>query len=161
MSGIIGKIFGSLVTGGAAGAATTIGEGLSGIGDAAIKIRSAVTGKISAQEEAEIVKHLMELETNAANLQNEVNKIEAAHGSLFVAGWRPAVGWVCAMALFMYYVPRTFMATVMWSMQAYSSWTLPPFPDMGITDLLTLLLGMLGLGITRTYEKVKNVERKW
>ena len=74
--------------------------------------------------------------------QIEINKVEAANPSLFVAGWRPALGWGCVLAL------------------VYSTVGAPalhlPVPD--ISFLETVLLGILGLGGTmRTFEKVKGV----
>ena len=85
--------------------------------------------------------------------QLEVNKVEAASGSLFVSGWRPAVGWVCVSGLI-----YTFIASPL--LEWYSTWQqipVPPTLDLGV--LVTLLGGLLGLGGFRTYEKVKGVAR--
>ena len=74
--------------------------------------------------------------------QIEVNKTEAASTSLFVAGWRPAIGWGCGAAL----VYNTLVA---------------PLFHLGVADigfLQTVLLAMLGMGTMRSYEKVKGVE---
>lgn len=80
--------------------------------------------------------------------QVDLNKVEAAHKSIFVAGWRPFVGWVCGFGL-LYNV------------------ILAPFLDIWLTvpevktDLLyPVLLGMLGLGGMRSFEKVKRVSRE-
>ena len=48
-------------------------------------------------------KHAQEL----AKGQIEVNKTEAAHKSLFVAGWRPAIGWICGLGLTLFYYPSS------------------------------------------------------
>lgn len=87
--------------------------------------------------------------------QLEVNKTEAASSSLFVAGWRPAVGWVCAMALAYTYLlyPLLLWAAAVW-------WPAGKPPALGTDGMLfELLLGMLGLGGLRTFEKLKGVAR--
>lgn len=89
-------------------------------------------------------KHAQEL----AKGQLEINKTEAAHKSLFVAGWRPAIGWICGLAL----LYSTLIAPIL------NIWfTVPPVNN----DLLsTILLGMLGLAGARTVEKAFNVQRE-
>jgi hypothetical protein len=84
--------------------------------------------------------------------QMEINKAEAASGSAFASSWRPAIGWVCALALMAQYVARPM---VQWAgLITGHQW--PPLP--GIDDnLWELMLGMLGLGGLRTYERVKGV----
>jgi len=85
--------------------------------------------------------------------QTEINKVEAASSSVFVAGWRPAVGWVCVVGL-----AYTFLLQPLLSwLSSINGWAIPPALDMG--DLLTLLGGMLGLGGLRTFEKVQRVAR--
>ncbi len=80
--------------------------------------------------------------------QLEVNKVEAAHKSLFVAGWRPAIGWICALALLYSTLVRPILAI----------WLTVPAVDSGL--LQTILMGMLGLGAMRSYEKTKGVQRE-
>ena len=82
--------------------------------------------------------------------QIEVNKVEANSSSLFVAGWRPFVGWTCGVALCYHFVLQPFLTFVLYSFGQQI--TLPTF-DMG--TLTTILMGMLGLGGLRSYEKVK------
>jgi hypothetical protein len=89
-------------------------------------------------------RHAQEL----AKGQLEVNKIEAASKSLFVAGWRPAVGWSCCFAL----VYSTILSPIL------SIWfTVPPVDSSLLT---TVLMGMLGLGVMRSAEKIKKVSRE-
>lgn len=111
-------------------------------------------------------------EVNAALAdQRDINKTEAASSSMFVAGWRPAVGWVCVTALFCYYVPYMLVLTGLWtwltvkmvllactSAAGCESVALPPRPDLGITDLLGLLMSLLGIGTMRTVEKIQGVD---
>lgn len=84
--------------------------------------------------------------------QLEINKTEAASQSAFTSSWRPAIGWVCALALFVQYIARPLL---MWAgLVTGHQW--PALP--GIDDnLWQLMLGMLGLGGLRTYEKAKGV----
>lgn len=102
--------------------------------------------------------------------QLEVNKAEAQHKSVFVAGWRPAVGWVCAASLALAFIPKAMVITLMWSYQCYllfSTFTpapgvafplMPPFPDMGLTDVLGILGGILGMGAMRSHDKRAGVQ---
>jgi hypothetical protein len=111
--------------------------GKANIGDLAKDLREAIKGKeIDPQQALELIK-----------IQNEVNKMEAQHRSIFVAGWRPFIGWICGIALLYNFVLRDIIA---W----YSPMSAPPALQM--EHLMTVLLGMLGLGGLRTYEKLKD-----
>ena len=96
-------------------------------------------------------RHAQEL----AKAQIEVNKTEAAHKSLFVAGWRPAVGWVCVMGMASNFlvIPVANFALAM-----ASSTVIVPILDL--TQMMPVLMGMLGLGAMRTLEKTKGVQRE-
>jgi len=90
-----------------------------------------------------------------AKAQIEVNKEEAQSHSMFVSGWRPSVGWICALGLATNYllVPIcNFVLTI-----TESPITVPP---LDLSEMMPVLLGMLGLGTLRTYEKTKDVARK-
>ena len=80
--------------------------------------------------------------------QLEINKMEAAHKSLFVAGWRPAIGWICALGL----LYNTIIANII------SIWV--AVPEVDTTLLVPVMMGMLGLGAMRSYEKVNQVARE-
>ena len=84
--------------------------------------------------------------------QMEVNKEEAKSASLFVAGWRPFIGWTCGVAFAYHFIVQPFLVFVM--SLAGKTVTLPVF-DMDA--LFTVLMGMLGLGAMRSVEKVKGV----
>ena len=100
------------------------------------------------------LKHEMEMSLHNANLaQIELNKAEAQHPSIFVAGWRPMVGWICAIALAYNFIVRDLMAWVI--LNTGEAITLPP--ALAMEHLMTILLGMLGLGGLRTYEKQKKL----
>ena len=87
--------------------------------------------------------------------QIEVNKQEAAHKSLFVAGWRPFIGWTCGIALAWHFI----FSPVTMFFCSYLGIALPPLPVFDMTSLLTVLGGILGLGGFRTFEKIKGVQR--
>lgn len=87
--------------------------------------------------------------------QIEVNKAEAQSGSIFKGGWRPAVGWVCAIAFAYHFIVKDliiFGAT-------FSGVELPELPEFDMGTLLTVLGGMLGIGSLRTYEKQKGLTK--
>lgn len=84
--------------------------------------------------------------------QIEVNKVEAASGSIFVAGWRPAIGWVGAIALLYAFVLQPFIELVARWMGSDVQ-----VPDLMLEQLIPLVMAMLGIGGMRTFEKVKGV----
>lgn len=85
--------------------------------------------------------------------QLEVNKVEAASNSLFVAGWRPWIGWVCGIALFSDYVVRPFF---MWGTSLFHRPT--DYPMLNLADLLPLVFGMLGMAAARSYDKSQGTD---
>lgn len=87
--------------------------------------------------------------TSLVQGQLEINKQEAQHRSLFVAGWRPSVGWVCSLALAWNFI---FQPLLSWVFFSYGL-DLAEAPRLDTGELTTVLLGMLGLGGLRTYEK--------
>jgi len=101
--------------------------------------RNALAHEIATMSE----RHAQEISKG----QLEVNKVEAAHKSLFVSGWRPAIGWICGFAL-MY---STILAPIL------DIWFTVPAVDSSL--LTSVLMGMLGLGAMRTVEKTKLVAR--
>ena len=98
---------------------------------------------LDKEEKAQLIQ-----EINKAQI--EVNKIEAGQTNIFVSGWRPFVGWTCGIALCYHFVLQPFLMFVLLSIG--KPMDLPVF-DM--STLTTVLMGMLGLGGLRTYEKVK------
>lgn len=93
----------------------------------------------------------LEIQLALSQSQNAVNAIEAASPNPWVGGWRPAVGWVCVLALAASYLGLPLLT---W---ASSIWHVPAPPKMDLGDLMYLLFGMLGLGTMRTVEKIKGV----
>jgi len=108
-------------------------KGNSNLGGLALDIREAIKGK--------------ELDPQRLiELQAEINKVEAQNRSMFVAGWRPFIGWICGLAFGFHYI-------VMPLLLAYTD--IKPV-EFDTNSLFTVLMGMLGLGGLRTYEKLKD-----
>lgn len=124
--------------------------------DKLIEPVSQILDKFIADKDLKIkLQHELNQELHKANMaQIEVNKVEAQHRTVFVAGWRPFTGWICASALAYHFIlePIIIFALATQNIQL----TLPTF-DMG--SLLTVLMGMLGLGGLRTYEKAKGITK--
>lgn len=108
-------------------------KGRSNIGGLALDIREAIKGKEMDPQ------RLIEL-------QAEINKVEAQNRSMFVSGWRPFIGWICGLAFGFHYI-------VMPLLLAYTD--IKPV-EFDTNSLFTVLMGMLGLGGLRTYEKLKD-----
>jgi hypothetical protein len=87
--------------------------------------------------------------------QVELNKIEAASSSVLVAGWRPALGWVCVFSLAYVWIVRDWLA---WIIAATGS-SLPAPPMVMQDAILELTLGMLGMASLRSWEKYKGVAK--
>ena len=96
-------------------------------------------------------RHAQEL----AKGQLEINAAEAKHRSIFVAGWRPFIGWTCGIALAWHFV----LAPVVIFGAGYAGVALPELPTFDMESLMTVLLGMLGLGGLRTFEKAKGLTK--
>jgi hypothetical protein len=130
-----------------------LGNVFEGIGNLAIKIREAITGKVSPEKEAEILQHISDLEHQANMAQTKINEIEAASPNLFVSGARPAAMWICVIGFAYSFLIQPFLA---WASFNFG-WVAPPIIDA--TILINLLLAMLGLGGFRTWEKIRGVAR--
>lgn len=113
--------------------------------------------KIAAEIQTALIAKSAEAEkaiAEAAKAQNEVNLAEAQSPSLFVAGWRPFVGWTCGFGLSYALLVQpaiTFISSLFGG---------PVAPTLDTNVLMSVLLGMLGLGTMRTVEKIQGVERQ-
>ena len=104
--------------------------------------------------QAELLRAAQDQDFQKAIAQIEVNKVEAQHTSLFVSGWRPAIGWICVIGLcynFLLYPMMTWLVVV-----TGAEFTPPPLLS---ENLMELVMGMLGLGALRSFEKWKGVAR--
>jgi hypothetical protein len=114
--------------------------------------------------EAERVRVQMEAELiQAANQESmaqiEVNKIEASHSSIFVAGWRPFIGWVCGISLALLYIPTALIGTALWAWACIEAGALVPRPELGTAEVIALVLSLLGMSTLRSREKALGVAR--
>ena len=107
-----------------------------------------------AKAAAEMQTKVIDVLSASDSAQLQVNATEAAHSSLFVAGWRPFVGWLCAIGLGVQTIAYPLAG---WALSVYSPGT--RLPQIDTETLLALLCPMLGIGAYRTIEKVKGVAR--
>lgn len=98
---------------------------------------------------------LSQLEKDSAEriAQMEINKVEAASENIFISGWRPFIGWACGIAYVFAYIVSPYVINPI--LIAYGH---PALPQVDFSDMIAVLLGMLGLGGMRTYEKRKGIK---
>ena len=106
--------------------------------------------KAAREIEARLSDHLAQIDV----AQIRVNEQEASHRNLFVAGWRPFIGWSCGIAL-----AWTYVVTPILQFALAQSGHLVDLPAMDVSQMMPVLMGMLGLGGLRTFEKFKNVSK--
>ncbi|MBB57572.1 MAG: hypothetical protein CMM42_10125 [Rhodospirillaceae bacterium] len=136
---MLDKIVGSIVGGGVVSAA----EGVANIIDRFVETDEE-------KQAAEIIKARLMMKPSLA--QVELNKIEAGHRSIFVAGWRPFIGWVCGFALLWHFILFDLLTWVTVNFFPHVT----ALPELtGTETLVTVLLSLLGLGAMRTAEKFR------
>lgn len=159
----LGSIIGNLFAGG-------VGDVVEKVGDAIHKNVTSDKERMALDNEAAKAAQdynlaLAKIDEDLAQGQNAVNLQEAKSGSLFVAGWRPFIGWLCGVTLGIMFIPKCLVLTAFWCLHAYRNYSgdgtpipaLPEFPDLGAGAMMGLVSAMLGLGGLRTFEKVKGV----
>ena len=112
----------------------------------------------SKEEKLQAQAVLDKIAQHPAELQVALNKIEASHRSVFVAGWRPFIGWICGISLGFYFIPQYAIASWLWAHQALETNSLPPFPATG-EGLFELVLALLGMATIRTIDKINGKSR--
>lgn len=134
--GFFSKIFGG-----------SIADPIDAIGNAVDKIFTSDKERLQAQAVLE------KLRQHPGELQVELNKLEAQHRSVWVAGWRPAIGWVCAASLACFYIPQFILGSYIWVTNYFQTGVMGPYPvESG--SLMELVLALLGLGVYRTVKKI-------
>lgn len=121
------------------------------IGNVIDRILPDKTEAQRAKAQLDLLKEQGELQLIMGQL--DINKVEAGHGSTFVAGWRPFVGWVCGTALAYEYIALPILSWICLN----ADWELPPHIVMD--GMLELVLAMLGVAGLRTVEKIQGVAR--
>ena len=119
-----------------------VGSGIGGLADG---ISQAIDRFVETDEEKKAAELLLaKAQMEPDRWQAEINKIEAGHRTIFVAGWRPAIGWICAFAL-----------AWGWILAPVLVWLFPgkEMPAIEIGEAISLVMAMLGMGALRSYEK--------
>lgn len=102
------------------------------------------------QKQREFVLELAEKMHQSNKRQIDVNIKEAQHKSIFVAGWRPYIGWICGTAIGYNFILQPFLLLI------FSAFKIElELPELKIEQLISILLAMLGMWTNRTYEKIK------
>jgi len=109
--------------------------------------KAALAHEIATMSE----RHAQEL----AKGQLEINKAEAASGSVFKGGWRPFIGWVCGVAFAYHFVLQPFIVFGV----SVVGVDIPELPSFDMGSLMTVMMGMLGLGGLRSYEKKQGLTK--
>ena len=109
--------------------------------------KAALAHEIATMSE----RHAQEL----AKGQLEINKAEAASGSVFKGGWRPFIGWVCGVAFAYHFVLQPL---IVFGVTA-AGVEIPALPEFDMGSLMTVMMGMLGLGCLRSFEKSKGIAK--
>ena len=122
---------------------------LGGVGQLAKDIREAITGDIPAEKKAEIEQHLLDLENQAMNAQAQINLEEAKSEHGFTRNWRPAIGWIGGIGLLYAAFLEPLFRFIAQVGFAYKG----PFPVIDTTLTSQVLIGILGLGAFRSYDK--------
>lgn len=125
-----------------------VGGLLGGVGKLAKDIREAWTGDIPADKKAELEAKLLELENQAMAGQVAINLEEAKNDNLFVSGWRPFIGWMGGFALG---YAAIFEPLLTWCARLAGSTVV--FPVLDTTITMQVLIGILGLGAYRSFDK--------
>lgn len=158
----LGKVFGE--------AAGETAKGLmEGVGSLAGDIRRAITGELPPDVQLKLQTLAQQAEDLKVDGQMKINMIEASHRSIFIAGWRPFIGWVGGLSIAWCYLVhpivqwiitiRYFKNPIVVNGSIIPLEKLIP-PSLDLTGLWPVIIGMLGLGVYRTYEKTKDVQGK-
>lgn len=137
----------------------TIKNTLEGVGSLAVDLRSALTGDIPSEKRAELEIKAQQIESELLQAQAEINAIEAASKKLFVAGWRPFIGWIGGIGLGLYYIPQFAFGAFVWIKIFITTGQIAPYP-VSANGLLELVLALLGVAGMRTYEKKQGIQDK-
>lgn len=128
-----------------------IGEAVGSVGRLAKDVRAAITGKavIDPAAQAELELKAATLEAEIIKAQLTINQTEANHKSIFVSGWRPALGWIGVLAFGTQFFIRPILGAIGINV-----------PSLDVGELWPMLSGILGLGVLRTVEKRGGVAAK-
>ena len=108
------------------------------------------------QQKLEAQQALMQGLSEWDSQQTAINLAEASNNSVFVAGWRPFLGWTCGAAFAYKFVLQPFLVFML--VAFHSDFDVKLLPSLDWTEMSTVMFGMLGLGGMRTFEKIQGVK---
>lgn len=128
------------------------------VGSIAGSLMTGLDSLFTSDEERAKAELVITRELNQPHILQAITNIEEAkHPSVFVSGWRPALGWLCVALLAYAWVGRDLVLIGLDLTGRVE--IIGQLPEVGTGELLTLTLSMLGLGATRMHEKIKGVAR--
>ena len=107
----------------------------------------------AATAKAQLLETEVQGELNTAIGQIQTNTAEAANQSVFVAGWRPFVGWACGAAFVYAFILQPSLQT--FAVILHSKIDVTQLPKLDLSTMMPVLLGMLGLGAMRSFDKTQ------
>ena len=108
----------------------------------------------SGEEKEELKLQMKEIDAKLQEKQLDINKAEASHRSVFVSGWRPFLGWVSGLSIGYVYLFQPILDMILQMFQVQVDWV-----QLDLGQLMPLVLGMLGLGGLRSFEKAKGLTK--
>ena len=108
----------------------------------------------SGEEKEKLKLQMKEIEAKLKEKQLDINKVEAGHRSIFVSGWRPFLGWISGLSIGYVYLFQPLLDMILQMFGVEVNWVVL---DLG--QLMPLILGMLGLGGLRSFEKAKGLTK--
>ena len=108
----------------------------------------------SGEEKEKLKLQMKEIDAKLKEKQLDINKAEASHRSVFVSGWRPFLGWVSGLSIGYVYLFQPILDMVLQMFQVQVDWV-----QLDLGQLMPLVLGMLGLGGLRSFEKAKGLTK--
>ena len=108
----------------------------------------------SGEEKEKLKLQMQEIDAKLQEKQLDINKVEAGHKSLFVAGWRPFLGWISGLSIGYVYLFQPILDMILQMFGVEVNWVVL---DLG--QLMPLILGILGLGGLRSFEKAKGLTK--
>lgn len=131
----------------------SIAKPIDALGNAVDKIFTSDDEKLSRAETME------RIQQQPAIAQQVLNELNAKSESIFLAGWRPFIGWVAGVTLAIYYIPQFLVATYLWARFSLVAGAIQSYP-MNSTQLMELVYALLGLGAYRSFDKVMDKVNK-
>ena len=108
----------------------------------------------SGEEKEKLKLQMKEIDAKLKEKQLDINKVEAGHRSIFVSGWRPFLGWISGLSIGYVYLFQPILDMILQMFGVKVDWVVL---DLG--QLMPLILGMLGLGGLRSFEKAKGLTK--